>query len=88
MKIIFSKNFLKMYDRLPRQVSEKCNERFLLFEDDPFNKILRNHQLHGMYAHCRSINITGDIRILYTYTDDPEIVRFIAIGTHHELFGN
>lgn len=43
----------------------KADERILLFAKNPFHEILRNHSLSGEYNGCRSINITGDYRIIF-----------------------
>lgn len=86
MHLIFARQFDKMYRRLPESLQRRCDDRLLLFEKEPFHTLLNNHALHEPYAGCRSINITGDYRAIY-YHEGPNIVRFIAVGTHHELFG-
>ena len=86
MHIFFDKRFRKAYSRLPKLLQKRCDERLLLFEKDPFHQLLNNHLLHDPYAGCRSINITGDYRAIF-YNENPDVTRFIAIGTHHELFG-
>jgi len=75
-----------MYGRLPKPLQRRCDDRLLLFEKDPFQSLLNNHPLHEPYPGCRSINVTGDYRAIY-YHESPDIVRFIAIDTHHNLFG-
>lgn len=60
--------------------------RFEVFEEDPFHPLLRNHPLAGEFSDCRSINITGDLRAIYEEIDF-ETIRFLRIGTHHELYG-
>lgn len=86
MHLLFAKQFRKMYGRLQKSLQNRCDDRLLLFEKDPFHVLLNNHALHEPYAGCRSINITGDYRAIY-YHENLDIVRFIAVGTHHELFG-
>ena len=86
MNIFFAKKFRKNYGRLQLRVREQCDERLQLFETEPFHPLLDNHPLHGEYAGCRSINVTGDYRAIF-YHENADAVRFIAIGTHHELFG-
>ena len=81
------RNFDKKYVKLQKKLQEKFKERRNLFLTNAFDPILDNHPLHGRYAGCRSINITGDYRAIYHH-ESPEVVRFLAIGTHHELFGN
>lgn len=86
MRLIFARQFDKMYRRLPKSLQGRCDDRLLLFGKEPFHILLNNHALHDPYAGCRSINITGDYRAIY-YHENPDIVRFIAIDTHHNLFG-
>ena len=87
MKIFFAKKFRKTYDRMDKRIRLQCSERLRIFEKEPSHVLLDNHELHGEYAGCRSINITGDYRAIF-YHEGPGAVHFIAIGTHHELFGS
>ena len=86
MRLNFSRRFDKKRNKLPKPLKQKLSERIRLFEKEPFHPLLDNHPLHPPYAGCRSINITGDYRAIF-YHENADIVRFIAIGTHHELFG-
>jgi len=86
MVVLYSKRFQKNYKKLQLALRQKFKDRRNLFLTDPFNPLLDNHSLHGKYDGCRSINITGDYRAIY-YHETENIVRFIAIGTHPELYG-
>ncbi len=57
-----------------------------MFMADPTNPILNNHPLQGKYEGCRSISITGDIRVVFKMIND-DTAYFIDIGTHHRLYG-
>jgi len=61
-------------------------ERLELFLADEFNALLNNHQLHGEYEQCRSINITGDFRLIFKVQAKGEYL-LTTIRTHHQLFG-
>jgi addiction module RelE/StbE family toxin len=78
------RNFVKQFKKLPREVRKKFEERLKLFMDNPFVEILNNHSVEKVFPGCRSINITGDYRAIYKYEDD--IVTFVNIGTHSELY--
>lgn len=80
-----SKGFRRSINKLEQKLIKQCKDRIDLLLVDPYNPILNNHQLHGEYAGCRSINITGDYRAIFQI--EPHVIRFIAVGTHHELFG-
>jgi len=63
----------------------RTDVRIRLFMENSFNEILRNHPLSGEYSGCRSINVTGDYRIIYE--EQNGVVEFLLIGTHDELYG-
>lgn len=85
MIVIYSKKFRKSYKKLSFKLQEQFKQRRNLFLANPFDLILNNHRLHDPYAGCRSINITGDYRAVF-YDENQDTVRFVAIGTHHDLF--
>ncbi len=86
MHILFAKQFKKAYARLPKPLKRQCDERLMLFERDAYHPLLNNHLLHEPYSGCRSINVTGDYRAIFYY-ETTDVIRFIIVGTHHELFG-
>ena len=46
---------------------------------------LKNHSLSGEWSKFRSINITGNIKAIYTIVDIG-IVRFVDVGSHSKLY--
>ena len=52
---------------------------------DEFDPILNNHALKGKYLGYRSINITGDLRVLYK--KEGNMMIFTVIDTHSNLYG-
>lgn len=86
MNVIPSKEFTKAVSKLPHKVRQALAKRLVLFVNDPFNVLLNNHALHGSLRSYRSINITGDYRlVLEDYAKDT--VRLIDIDTHSNLYG-
>ena len=85
MKIQLHKDFEKQYQKLRTNEKRKFKERRDLFMQDQFNPILNNHSLKGKYLGYRSINITGDLRAIYI--EEGEIVIFVAIDSHSNLYG-
>ena len=86
MIVRLHRSFEKMYIKLPKTLQEQFKGRRDLFVTNPFHPLLNNHSLHEPYAGCRSINVTGNYRAIF-YHESDDAVRFIEIGTHHELFG-
>ena len=85
MRLGFSDRFGKQRGKLSAGAGKAFDERLRLFVQNPSHPMLRNHALHGGYAVCRSINITGDIRAVYTEIE-PGTALFIAIGAHSQLY--
>ncbi len=84
--IKYSAQFKRRYRKLPQKLQSKVDERLKLFVADEFNEILDNHKLNGEYEGCRSINITGDLRVIY-YLLSEGFYKIVTVGTHSELYG-
>ncbi len=85
MKISYSKNFIKQSKKLNPKLRIQLVQRITLFNNNPFDSKLRDHQLRGRYKQYRSIDITGDLRALYLLNGDE--VVFDIVGTHSQLYG-
>lgn len=85
MIIVISKSFDKKFKKLSQKIQFQIKEKVLIFQESPFDVRLNNHMLHGEMKMIRSINITGDLRILYEEIDDDS-VRFLDIDTHSNLY--
>lgn len=85
MNIAFSSKFNKNYCKLSKKIQDKLDEKIPLFELNEFDLTLKNHKLHGIYEGHRSINITGDIRVIYKKISEEDYY-FYDIGTHSELY--
>ena len=73
MTISYHRNFTKKFIKLSPRQKKKFQERQVLFEIDEFNPILNNHALTGEYKGYRSINVTGDIRVVFKREDDTVV---------------
>ncbi len=88
-RIDFSKRFDKQLRKAPLEIKIAVRNRYKLFIEDSFNPLLNNHQLAGKLSIYRSINITGDWRVLYSeYLDDEgnKVIIFEILGTHSQLY--
>jgi addiction module RelE/StbE family toxin len=84
MQIKYHKTFKKQYKKLRPNIQDKFDSRLLLFTENKYHKLLSNHPVDAAYPNCRSINITGDYRALYI--EQGEVIVFVMIGTHSELY--
>ena len=85
MRFDYHKNFKKQYKKFPKTIRQKCDQRLIIFAQNPFDPLLYNHPLLGKYRGYRSINITADIRALYKLVSEDE-ASFVFLGTHSELY--
>ncbi len=86
MLFIRTTAYEKDYKRLTRELTLKVYQRLELFSVNEFDPLLNNHKLKYEYEGFRSINLTGDWRIVFRKIDDKYILLH-RIGTHHQLFG-
>ena len=85
MEIILHKKFKKKFKKLSPKIKRNYYEKVEIFLKDPFSQILNNHSVDYIYPGWRSVNITGDYRVLFEPQND-DIVSFMKIGTHSELY--
>ena len=86
MKIVESSKFTKKVAKLTSDLRRAYGERIVLFASNPYHPLLNNHKLSGDRKHQRSINITGDWRVIFEEYDE-NTVRLIDIDTHNNLYG-
>jgi len=86
MQYVLSKQFEKDFAKLPAAIKKKAFVTLKKFIENPQNPTLRNHSLLGKWKGHFSINVTGDTRAVY-FVIENDIVRFVAIGSHSELYG-
>lgn len=85
MIIYLHKSFDKGYRKLTTSQKDKFKERRDIFLLDEYNPTLNNHALQGKYEGYRSINITGDLRVIFKRRENDVI--FVAIDSHSNLYG-
>ena len=83
--ILRHRQFKKDFKKLPSPVRQKLFERLNTFVTSPFSPVLNNHALSGVYRGYRSINITGDYRVIFDPLDENTL-RLMRVGTHPQLY--
>lgn len=84
MEVKFHTMFKKKLKKIPPKIQERFYERLELFLRDKFSMALHNHSVDQAYPNCRSINVNGDYRAIFK--DHGEMIIFINIGTHSDLY--
>lgn len=88
MRIELHPSFRKAYRKRiasNKNLVKRTEERLLLFQKNPNDPILRDHQLKGAKRKFRSFAITGDIRIVYLLTSKDHAILF-DIGAHNQVY--
>ena len=85
MNVILHRSFEKNYRKLRESEKQRFKQRRNVFLKNPFDPILNNHALKGKYEGFRSINIGGDLRVVYKTLDEQTAI-FVDIDTHSNLY--
>ncbi len=84
MKILFSKQFDRDFKKFDQKTQTIIIDRLNLLISDNNNRLLNNHSLSGKLKNLKSINISGDIRLLYQ--ELSEVLLIVRVGTHSQLY--
>ncbi|CAN5146191.1 hypothetical protein BH11PAT1_BH11PAT1_7710 [soil metagenome] len=88
--IEFTGNFNRLYRNLIDEnlgLKDIIRDCIRLFKRNPDDSRLENHPLRKRMRGKHAISITDDIRIIYEWTG-KSTVRFLAIGTHEDVYIN
>lgn len=90
MIIKYDPLFIEKFKKLDVRIRKALKEKIAIFQKNPLDSQLNNHQLKDEYLGYRSIDITADYRAIYEEINKAEdrVFYFIAIGTHPELYEN
>ncbi|MCX6703737.1 MAG: type II toxin-antitoxin system mRNA interferase toxin, RelE/StbE family [Candidatus Zambryskibacteria bacterium] len=78
------KSFKKNFKKLPQSVKESFQKRMMIFLRDEYDPLLRTHKLNPPWVGYKSIDITGDVRLIYKI--EGGVCKLYRIGTHAELY--
>lgn len=86
MQIEIHQNFKKAYSKLSQKQKDKLKLIIEQFMNDPHHPSLKNHALHGEQRGRRAIAAGGDLRIIFIEEDNYHLVKFLAVGTHNQVY--
>jgi len=81
MRIIYSPQFIREYQRLSKIVKEKAEGKDKIFQANPFDARLKTHKLEGRLSELWSFSIDYRYRIIFELRDEKTAI-FHAIGDH------
>lgn len=89
MKVKLAPNIFKKLKKLDVRIRSRFKERILIFEKNPNDPQLDNHELRKPYKGMQSIDITNDYRAIYKEMriGEEAVAYFLTIGTHKDLYG-
>ncbi|MBZ0255919.1 type II toxin-antitoxin system mRNA interferase toxin, RelE/StbE family [bacterium] len=86
MQVKFHKDFRRGLEKLTANQKTRVGETIAIFENDPYDPILKNHALKGPLLGYRAISAGGDLRIIFKEKDDYLYVVLIRVGTHNQVY--
>lgn len=86
MDIRFRSRYIKQYNKLQKKDKVAVSKAIDIFEDNPFDPVLRNHALKGGLSGYRSIDAGFDLRILFNEENGYEIVNIVQVGSHNQIY--
>ena len=88
MRKQLSPGILEKLKKVNVRIQKSFYERVTIFEKNPYEPVLNNHELHEQYEGYGSIDITNDYRAIYEEvpSGDEKIAYFSLLGTHKELY--
>ncbi len=86
MRVARRPHFSKKFAKLSPHIRNAMADRLELFLKNSRHPLLNDHALSGSRQNERSINITGDWRLIYERFGENTIL-LTDIDTHHNLYG-
>ncbi len=85
MIIVTSNKFNKQFEKQPKKIRDQFKLRMEIFTKDINDRTLNIHKLSGKYDNLWSLNVSGDIRVIFD-RNHKDIIVLVAIGSHSELY--
>ncbi len=81
MQIYYSTKFKREYKKLPKNIKLLAEDKERIFRQDPFDKRLDTHKLHGRLKEFGAFSLDGKYRIIFEFVN-KNIVWFHSAGDH------
>ena len=86
MTVRYGRHFKKQFRKLPPKTQRQFERRLKLFLADSRHPMLNIHALSGKYDRCLSMNVSGDIRVIFEHQRDRSEILLLKISTHSQLY--
>ena len=83
IKVGYTQEFIRAYDRLPDALKEEVKEKIQLFKDRRNHQRLKVHKLHGRHARHWGFSVNYAYRIMFDYIGKGKnSVALLTVGDH------
>ncbi len=86
LKADYHRNFYKDYKNLHVGIQSAFDKRLGEFLQNPKSPLLYDHSLKGHMKGKRSFSVTGDVRTIYRYLDEQNVL-LLRVGPHNKVYG-
>jgi len=80
MKIYYHPQFRDAYQKLSLNAKKITETKERIFKENPFDRRLKTHKLHGKLKNLWSFSVGNKFRIVFAF-DGSEVI-FLDIGDH------
>ena len=83
IKVGYTQEFIRAYDKLPTALKEEVKEKIELFKDRKNHQRLKVHKLHGRHARHWGFSVNYAYRIMFDYLGKGKnSVALLTVGDH------
>ncbi len=79
--IEYSSGFKRAYGKLDNIIKKKVERRVSIFLQDPFDRRLDTHKLHGKLKNFWAFSIDDKYRIVFSFASDEQVI-FLDTDDH------
>lgn len=81
-KVVYTKSFLKQYDKLSPTLKRKVKASVSKFESNPKDESLKAHKLTGRLSDFYSFSVDYKNRVVFEMDKKNKQIIFLKIGGH------
>lgn len=85
IEIYTTATFDELFLELPKKIQIKADEKTKLFQENPFNPVLRTEKLHPKGHDVWSFRIDINYRIVFRFTGKSS-AEFRFVGHHNDIY--
>ena len=85
ISLTYSKGFLKLARRLPKNLQEKLAKQLEFLQQNPFHPFLHTKLSTGPLVGFYSFRITRDWRVIFQFKN-PEVIKLIGLGHRKDIY--